>query len=356
VTRLPLITTVLLAATISVTTGPLGAQQTLTLDNGDRLTGVLERIDGGSWIFSYGGQDVSIPVGQIVALSSPEAIGVRLADGTIDAVTIAPAPGGLALTFAAGTRTVAPGEIAAVGSAADLEALAPVEIGFLTPFTRFWMANLAFGFSDKSGNSRARGLSSTLDVERRTTKDRITLGFGVNRVSSQTPEGDLEATVSKYYGSLRLDVFVNPKLFFFASTRQERDRFQDIALRSTYNTGLGFQAVAQDATDLDVSFAGGVRRENFISAGVETATVVSVASKLRHDFGPMVLLWQVDLSPKVEDLGDFRFVSDASITAPLFLGIGFRLSVLDEFSSKPQPGIKKNDLLVATRLSYTIGR
>jgi hypothetical protein len=119
---------------------------------------------------------------------------------------------------------------------------------------------------------------------------------------------------------------------------------------------LGFQAVAQDATDLDVSFAGGVRRENFISAGSETATVVSAASKLRHDFGPMVLLWQVDLSPKLEDLGDFRFVSDASITAPLFLGIGFRLSVLDEFSSKPQPGIKKNDLLVATRLSYTIGQ
>jgi putative salt-induced outer membrane protein YdiY len=356
VTRLPLIKPTLLVAVLSFFAGPLGAQQTITLDNGDRLTGTLKQIDGGSWIFTYGGQDVSIPVDEIAGLLSPEAIGVRLTDGTIDAATIAPAPGGLALTFAAGTRTVAPGEIAAVGSAADLEALAPVEIGFLTPFGRFWVANLAFGFSDKSGNSRARGLSSTLDVERRTTKDRITLGFGVNRESSQTSGGDFENTVSKYYGSLRLDVFVNPKFFFFASTRQERDRFQDIALRSTYNTGLGYQAVAQGATDLDISFAGGVRRENFISAGSETATVVSAASKLRHDFGPMVLLWQADFSPKVEDLADFRFVSDASVTAPLFLGIGFRLSVLDEFTNKPQPGIKKNDLLVATRLSYTIGQ
>ena len=55
VTRLPLITTVLLAATLSVPAAPLGAQQTLALQNGDRLTGVLKQIDGASWVFAYGG-------------------------------------------------------------------------------------------------------------------------------------------------------------------------------------------------------------------------------------------------------------------------------------------------------------
>ena len=340
----------------------LWGQQTVTLRNGDRLTGVLERIDGDSWVFSYGGQSVTIPAARIVGFSSGNPIGVRLEDGTIAAVTITPTQGGggngLILTPSTGAppRTVTPGQIAAVGSATDLEALIPLHVGFFTPIAKFWVANLAFGFSDKSGNSRARGVSTTVDVERRTSRDRITLGLGLNRESSQTPDGDFQATVSKYYGSLRLDVFFNRRFFVFGGTRQERDRFQDIALRSTYNVGLGYQAVAKDDTDLNFSFAGGVRRESFVSAGSETAGVVTVASKLRHNFGPAFILWQLDFSPKVADVEDFRLVSDVSLTAPLFLGVGFRIGVLDEYNNRPQLGIKKNDLLITTRLSYTIGR
>ncbi|MFB3111056.1 MAG: DUF481 domain-containing protein, partial [Gemmatimonadales bacterium] len=290
----------------------LWCQQTMTLRNGDRLTGLLERIDGDSWVFSYSGQSVTIPAARIVGFSSGDPIGVRLEDGTIAAVTIAGTPGGgrLLLTPSTGAppRTVTPGQIAAVGSAADLGALIPPHVGFFTPIAKFWVANLAFGFSDKSGNSRARGVSTTLDVERRTSRDRITLGLGLNRESSQIADGDFEATVSKYHGSLRLDVFFNRRFFVFGGTRQERDRFQDIALRSTYNVGLGYQAVAKDDTDLNFSFAGGVRRESFISAGSETAGVATVASKLRHDFGPAFILWQLNFSPKVEDVEDFRLV------------------------------------------------
>ncbi len=311
---------------------------------------------GGVWVFAYGGENVSLPVAQVAGLASSTPIGVRLDDGTINAVTIAPTPGGLLLTWTTGTRTVTPTQIAAIGSATDLEALVPLQIGLFSPIAKFWVANVAFGFSDKSGNSRARGLATTLDIERRTTKDRVTFGFGLIRESSQSPSGSFETTVSKSYGTLRMDVFVNSRIFVFGATRQERDRFQDIALRSTYNVGLGFQAVANRETDLNFSLAGGVRREDFISAGAESATVASVASKVRHDFGPAVFLWRLDFSPKLQDPKDFRFVSDVTITAPLFFGIGFRLGALNEHTSRPQPGIEKNDLLITTRLTYTIGQ
>ena len=218
------------------------------------------------------------------------------------------------------------------------------------------MANAAFGFSDKTGNSRARGLSATLDVERRTQMDRISVGFGVNREESRSANDVFETTVSKFYGALRVDVFASARVFFFAATRQERDRFQDIARRSTYNGGVGYQVTSGSDTDLNFSLAGGARRESFISAGSETATVAALGAKLRHDFGPAVLLWRLDFSPELGNLGYFRFLSDANITAPLFAGIGFRVGVLDEYDSRPQPGIEKHDLLLTTRVSYTIGR
>ena len=346
-----------LAACIALATQPLIGQQTLTLLNGDRLTGTLLRIDGAAWVFHYGGQDVVLQATDVSAFVSADVIGVRLADGTIGATTVAAAPnGGLRLALPGGPRTIRPDQLLAVGDPSDLQSLAPIQIGFLTPITRFWVADAAFGFSDKSGNSRARGISTSLDLERRTSKDRITIGFGLNREESESAGGEFGTTVSKYFGSLRLDVFASKRLFFFAATRQERDRFQDIALRSSYNLGLGYQAVTTSDTDLNFSLAGGARRENFLSAGSEIATVAALAGRLRHDLGPAVLLWQLDYSPEVQERGDFRLVSDASITAPLFKGIGFRLGAVNEYNSRPQPGIEKNDLLLTTQLSYTIGR
>ena len=349
--------TVCILAALTGSAAPyLSAQHTLRMANGDRLTGVLVRIEDGQWIFTFNGQEVTVAADSIASFQSASPIGLRLTDGTIAAATVSEAPGGLGLALPGGLRTIRVSELEAVGDPADLAALVPRHIGFFTPLRAFWTANAAFGFSDKTGNSRARGLSATLEVERRTQKDRITVSFGVNREESRSANDVFETTVSKFYGALRVDVFISARVFLFAATRQERDRFQDIALRSTYNGGFGYQATSGSVTDLNFSLAGGARRENFISGGSETATVAALGAKLRHDFGPAVLLWQLDFSPKLADFGDFRFLSDANITAPLFAGIGFRVAVLDEYDSRPRPGIEKNDLLLTTQVSYTIGR
>lgn len=334
---------------------PATAQQVLTLQNGDRLSGTLKAISGTDWIFTLGGADVRISAASIVGFATTTPIGVRLADGTIDATTINAVPGGLQLTVGGATRTVTPDQIAAVGAADALEALVPIEIGFLSPFGKFWTLDLGFGFSDKSGNSSSRGVSGTIDIERRTRRDRLTLGFGFIKESTEGTSGSLEPTVNKYFGNLRLDVFAGAKFFVFGTTRQERDTFQDIALRSTYEGGLGYQVVDTDGTALDFSVALGTRREDFVSAGTTSSSVGTLATRLRNDFGFATLLVKADYSPKLSTLEDFRFVSEASINAPLIAGLGFRVGGLFEHSSRPQPGIEKNDLLLTTLLSYKLG-
>ncbi len=92
----------LLASLSIAPPAPLHAQHTVTLRNGDRLSGTLKRIDGPTWVFAYGGEDVRLPVAEVTGLASSAPIGVRLDDGTIDAVTIAPRQGGLLLTLSTG--------------------------------------------------------------------------------------------------------------------------------------------------------------------------------------------------------------------------------------------------------------
>ncbi len=342
-------------------TSVLDAQQTLTLTNGDRLTGTLRRIADGTWTFRvpFGDADAMIPADQIAAFAAPEPIGVRLTDGTIAAVTVRPAPASqsLTLTFEDGsTRQVAPTAFAAVGAADALAALEPEEIGIFTPFARFWGATGSVGFSDKSGNSRAQGTAIALEIRRRAPRDRIKFTAGITQERSEDANGDLELTVSKFYGSLRTDVFFTSRLFTFVETRQERDTFQDIDLRSTYNGGLGVQIVTTPTTDLSFSGSGGTRVENFTSGGSETVAVLRSGADFRQRLGPATFDWALSFDPRITDFSDFQFRSQASVTTTVYKGLGVRLGLLNEVDGQPRPGVEKHDMLVTTTLTYSIGQ
>jgi putative salt-induced outer membrane protein YdiY len=343
-------------ALLLTTAGPVRAQQTLELDNGDRLSGQLTKIDGATWVFASTVGEVKVPAARVTAFVAPDPVGIRLSDGTIAAVTISSQNGRLVVTRADGTTIDAtPADLAAVGSPAALEALRPVEVGFFSPIRMFWGATGALGISNKSGNSRSRGTSVDLEIRRVSPKDRLTLNAGVNRELRPNDQGELQLAVSKYYGALRADVYVSPRMFAFAETQQERDTFQLIDLRSSYVAGLGVQAVTTPTTDLRFSLSGGARIENFVGPTSESAAVGSFGTDLRQKLGPATLAWKAAWAPNVEDLGNYRLRSTASITTTLIKGLGFRVGLLNEYNSRPQPGIEKHDWMVTTTLAYSVG-
>jgi putative salt-induced outer membrane protein YdiY len=351
-TRVPCLLVALLAIG-----GSAAAQQTLSLSSGDRLTGRLVRITDSTWVFHYAGSDLKLAVSTVAGLTASEPIGLRLSDSTIGAATISPAQGELTLTFADGTvRTVAPAALAAVGAPDHLDALRPTHIGLFSPITRFWGATGSLGLSDKSGNSTARGIAFSLDVGRTTPRDRISAGFAVHRESSQPPGGTYQATVEKYFGYLRADIYVSGRLFTFAQTQQERDKFQDLRLRSTYTAGLGVQAVSTTATDLRFSASSGLRHQAFYTAANDQTAVAVAGYSLAQRLGPATFAWRFEATPSLEDFNDYQFRSDASISTALVAGLGLRLGAVNEFNNQPQPGIKKHDMLLTTTVTYSVGR
>lgn len=336
---------------------PLSAQHTLYLDNGDRLTGDLLRIESATWVFRFEGSDVNVPVGEVSTLAAPSPIGVRLWDGTIAAVTVEPADDAMLLRMNDGSvQLVAPAAFAAVGSATELDSLRPVRIGLFTPFTRFWRASGSLGFSDKSGNSRAQGISTSLELARRGPRDRLRFQAGFNREQSMNAGGELEPTVSKIFAALRTDVFFTDRFFAFAETRQERDRFQDLDRRSTYGGGLGRQLLSASASDLSFAVSGGLRTENFTAGGSAHAAVVKPGLVFRQVAGPVTVDWDLAVDSNVEDLSDYALRSQASLTMTVLWGIGFRIGVLNEFDNTPRPGVEEHDMLITTTLAYSIGR
>lgn len=337
---------------------PVTAQQTLVLRGGDRLSGTLTAIRGERWVFRHAGGELTLPGSDVAWYATPEPIGVRLADGAILAGRIEAAGGTMRLVAADGTtRALRPADLAAVGSPDDLDALRPVPIGYFTSIGRFWSATAGFGFSSKTGNSRSRGFAGDLGVMRDTPRDRIDLTLGLATTFSASPGSDsLEKVVEKYYGSLRLDVFLGKRVFVFGGTRQERDRFQGIDLRSNYHGGAGFQAVASEATDLRFYASGGYRREAFVSDSTFGTPVLGAGLAFEQDVGPAALTWTVDWTPRAEDFQDYRFISSAAVTTTVLAGLGFRVASRNEVNNSPPAGIEKHDWLLTTTLTYSIGR
>jgi putative salt-induced outer membrane protein YdiY len=338
---------------------PAAAQQTVTLKNGDRLTGELLAVRDATWVFKHAGGELKIPVGDVAAYATPAPIGLRLADGTILAGTVTPAGDRLRLVGADGsTRLIGPADLAAVGDANRLDALRPARIGYFSPLTRFWGATVGFGFSNKTGNGRARGLSGDLQLERSTPKDRIQLGFGIaQQRSTPYPDSALVQTVAKIYGNGRVDLFFSGRAFGFAATTQERDTLQNLDLRSTYNGGVGYQVVALPTTDFRVSLSAGYRRENFHAPDSVSATpIVAAGTALLQKLGPIDFQWNFDWAPSTENFKDYRILSTASLATTIVKGLGFRLASRNEFNNNPAGNTRKHDWLLTSALTYSLGR
>jgi len=335
------------------------AQETLTLTNGDRLTGKLVAIAGGTWVFKHPGGELKIAGGDVAAYVTASPVGVRLSDGTILAGTVTAAGDRLLVTGADGrTRTITPADLAAVGDPDRLDALRPVRIGYFSPFTRFWAATVGFGFSNKTGNGRSRGLTGDIRLARDTPKDRIELGFGIaQQRSTPWPDSALVQTVAKLYGNGRVDVFFTSRVFAFAATTQERDTLQNLDLRSAYNAGLGYQVFARPTTDFRLSLSAGYRRENFHTPDSVSATpIVAAGTALKQALGPIDFQWNFDWAPSTEDFKDYRILSTSSLTTTIVKGLGFRVASRNEFNNNPSGNAKKHDWLLTSALTYSLGR
>ena len=333
--------------------GRAAAQQTLILTNGDRVTGKIDKIDGAIWVVKYLDGEIKVPAGQIQTFSTSVPLGVRLANGTIGVLDTARmyvmVPNGPAVA-------VAPAEIAAVGPADRPEALRVIRIGLYSPIRKFWVLVAGFGVSDLSGNSRARTTSGNIEFERRTKKDRLNLQGAMHRESSQSPGGAFAQTVGKYFAAARTDITISGALFVFGETRNERDRFQDLKLRSIYDAGLGLQVVSNKNTDLRFSGGGGYRKEKYYTALSSNSTIIVAGGIWKQRVGPMRFAWQVDWNPRADMISNYTLRSDASLTATTFKGLGLRVAMLDEYNSMPVLGLKKHDRLLAAVLSYAVGK
>lgn len=340
---------------------------TVTMKNGDRLTGTLGDSDGKAITIhtDYAG-DVKVNWSAIQELASAKPLFVVTSDKNVISGTIAPEGDHLVVHTTPESAVVVPlAKITAVRSTEGQETYEKIaHPGLLHE----WKGSATVGFALARGNSDTTDLNSGLALTRKTLTDQIKLyESSVYATSGATPTTPTSGvTANAILGGVWYDRNITDKMFAFGSADFTHDQLQELTLQSIYTGGLGWHAIAHPNTTLDV-FAGiNYTREMYSASASSIATSsltrnlpgITAGEDFTHKFGASSTFTEgFTFYPDLSDISQYRFSLDAGWVTKLNKWLGWQITAADRYITNPPIlGAKSNDLILSTGLNISFGQ
>lgn len=315
------------------------AQDKVTLDNGDVLTGTVKTMaDGKLTVNSAALGDIVVPMANVKNLQTAEQVQLKTATGDLIRRRIAGIEGGLLRFDNSDTEQLS--NLAAINPPAQKEAE--------------WTGALKLGGGFISGNTERRSASGAFDAELRRTEDRLAADAQWDYAQDQdrtTNEWNL--TQRRTGGGLKYDRFVTETTYALATTRVLGDTLADLELRWTAGLGYGFQVLDRDDTKLTMEAGLSYLTESYRS-GAETTDYIAarVAYKLRHTFSEHTkLIHGVEAFPSTEDNDDVYFQATTELRTNLTESMIGSVAWIWDYDNTPAPTRERSD----HRVLLTVG-
>jgi len=333
-----------------------GAEQ-VTLKNGDRITGTVVKSDGKTLVVKtdYAG-DLSISWASIQDLSSEKKLYVATPDKKLVSGTVATQDADLVVTTPQGGVHVPKATAGVIRSESEQAAY---EASLHPSLSRNWDGGLNFGFALSRGNSATKNLNLAFHAVRPTNSDKITLYanslYSTNDKAGATPH----TTANAILGGVRYDRNLTPRVFAFGTGDFQTEDLQFLDIRSILTGGLGFHAIKNDHTTLDLLGGINYTRESYSANGINPALTrsfvgMSLGDELSHKLGAASLFTQrFYYYPNLNNGGGYRTALDLGFTTKLNSWLGWQMGFSDRYTSNPDGANLKNDVLFTTGLALT---
>jgi putative salt-induced outer membrane protein YdiY len=327
----------------------------ITLQNGDRLSGVIEKSDDKSLVIKtdYAGE-VSVQLSAIKAIESDKPLHVGLKDGqtvvglvktTDDKVEVVPANGSAV--------EVSTGTIKQIRN--DQEAAAEEKMehpGWL----QAWTGGLTTSFAMTRGNSETKNLGLAFTADRKTLHDHLglyqTSVFAANDAAGAIPS----TTANSNQGGARYDHDFGVRTFSFAGADFQSDDLQDLDLRSVFSGGIGFHLIERERTTLDFLSGLNYTRESY-STIQRNLVALTLGEEFMKKIGAGTVLTQkLYAYPDINEAGQYRTTFNFATVTKLSKWLGWQNSFADTYVTNPPPGARQNDIILTTGLNIAFTR
>ncbi len=321
-----------LAMCIMASAAVAGADE-VALRNGDRLSGTVVKLDGGTLTVKSPYGEVGIPWADVTSLRVERALVVTRSDAGPATATIAPGD-------TEGQLVLTPGGPVGVG----------VIVGLAEPDSALVIDGGAnAGLLAASGNTDVNSLRLDGDLSVRAGANRYALNATLNRASDRGTE-----TARNLHGGARYDRFVTRRVFVNTDLDLTHDEFRDLDLRTATGAGLGWQVWDTPRAALSATGGFGYVRANHTTAPDDAYGAVREAVKLdvfalgkrvqmfhRHD-GYFGVTGNDQLFIRTQNGARFALMGNLVTTAQVDL----------DYDHRPAPGRKSTDRTFAVTFGY----
>ena len=328
----------------------------ITLKNGDRLTGTIEKSDGKELVIKteFAGE-VTVQWPAVQGIKSDQELHVGLKNGQTVVCPVSSADGKIEVSTKTAGNVEAPKENIVV-MRSDAEQIAWERLqhpGLL----QGWAGGINVGFGLTAGNSETKNLALAFNGVRTGLRDKLTLYTTSVYATSATATPNVTANNNK--GGARYDRDITKRLFGFVNADFFTDALQDLNIRALGGGGLGFHVIKSDSTTLDLLAGLNYTHENYTQVPPLTGHLVhnfaegTLGETLTHKLKQTVITQDAYFFPDFKSGGDYRATFDLGTVTKINKWLGWQNSFGDVYVTNPPTDKKRNDVVFTTGINVS---
>jgi putative salt-induced outer membrane protein YdiY len=328
----------------------------ITLKNGDRLTGTIEKSDEKELVIKteFAGE-VTVQWSAVQDMKTDQQLHVGLKNGQTVVGPVSTTDGKIEVSTKTTGNVEAPKENVVV-MRSDTQQTAWERLqhpGLL----QGWAGGLNVGFGLTAGNSETKNLALAFSGIRTGLHDKLTLYTASVYATSATATPNVTANNNK--GGARYDHDITKRLFGFVNADFFTDALQDLNIRAVGGGGLGFHVIKSDSTTLDLLGGVNYTHENYTQESPLTGHLVhnfaagTLGETLTHKLKQTVITQDAYFFPSFQSGGDYRATFDLGTVTKINKWLGWQNAFGDVYVTNPPTGKKRNDLVFTTGLNVS---
>ncbi|HON89930.1 MAG TPA: DUF481 domain-containing protein [Sedimentisphaerales bacterium] len=319
-----------------VLSSPLAADQ-VVLKNGDRITGKIVTVGDG--VLTFNGDQVgqiTIAMKDIATFASDSPLEIHLKDGTVlNQPVVAADADRFAITEGPSLRPQ-------TFSLADVTSINPPP----KPQPK-WTGSISGAVSSTHGNTKAEAVSASVNVVRRSEKDRTTAAADYGRTEQRNRATKEDETTEDWWRArAQYDYFFSKKFFGFGNIRYERDAIADLDRRVVVGGGGGYQWIENARTSFSTNLGLASLYEKFDTANDSNSEIsLQVGYNLDHRIRDgLRFVHDLTYYPSLEQFSDYYLTTTGELRASLTKSMFANFKVIFNYDESPAPNRGSTDV------------
>ena len=340
----------------------------LILDNGDRLTGQLERMDGTTLFFKSDGLgEVKASWNKVRELHTKRVYSViTVQNKKTKDLSKSPAPAGridvadniLVIHTKTGEQRIPAKDVDFIVDKATYDSNISKQ-GFLHGWSGSITAGGSIVQATQTINTYNTGISLVRSVPKApwlNTSDRTILDFNSTYGSiSQPNTPTIETNI--YHGDAEQDKYLSQNLYLLAHAIIDHNSTQGLNLQQVYGGGLGYTVFKYPNQQLNITFTIDYTKQEFLIASSNKDLVGNtIGETYFYKFTPR-MIWNESfyIMPEWNDMNAYSANLTTGLVIPLFNKLAFSIQLIDSYLNDPMPGFDRNSLQINAGITYSLG-